>query len=67
MKNATKGMLFVVFGVMCSPIMLGMFAPIVAWNMTGSVLAVVAATVISFSTWAAAREWMINRKWHYHV
>jgi hypothetical protein len=67
MKNFAKGLLFVVVGVICSPIMLGMFAPIVAWNMTGSVLAVVAVTVISFSTWAAAREWMINRKWHYYV
>jgi hypothetical protein len=67
MKNFAKGLLFVVVGVICSPIMLGMFAPLVAWNLTSSVVAVIVVTVVSFSAWAAAREWMINRKWHYHV
>ena len=67
MKNFAKAATFVIFGVICSPIMLGMFAPLIAWDLTQSVLVVVVTTVLSFSAWAAAREWMINRKWHYHI
>jgi uncharacterized membrane protein len=44
-----------------------MFAPIVAWNMTESPVIAAIATIISFSAWAAAREAMIARKWHYHL
>lgn len=67
MKNFAKAAAFVIFGVICSPIMLGMFAPLIAWDLTQSVPAVVATTIVSFSAWAAAYEWMINRKWHYHI
>ncbi len=67
MKNFAKGLLFVVVGVICSPIMLGMFVPLVAWDLTHSVLAVAVTTVVWFSAWTTAREWMINRKWHYNI
>ena len=67
MKKFAKAAAFVIFGVIFSPIMFGMFAPIIVWNMTNSVFAVVIATVVLFSVWAVAREWMINRKWHYHI
>jgi hypothetical protein len=67
MKNFAKGAAFVLFGVICSPMLLGMFAPLVAWKMTESVFGVVVVTVVSFSSWAVAYEWMTNRKWHYNV
>jgi hypothetical protein len=67
MKNFAKGTAFFVFGVLLSPIVLGMFVPLVAWNMTESPVIVVIATVVSFSAWAMAREAMIARKWHYHL
>ena len=67
MTNFAKGTAFFIFGVLFSPILFGMFAPIVAWNMTESPVIVTIATIISFSAWAAAREAMIARKWHYHL
>jgi hypothetical protein len=67
MTNFFKGFAFLVFGVVFSPILLGMGAPLVAWELSHSVLAVVVATVVWFSAWAAAREWMIARKWHYYL
>jgi hypothetical protein len=67
MKNFAKGTAFFVFGVLLSPIMLGMFAPLVAWNMTASPVIVVITTIVSFSAWAMAREAMIACKWHYHL
>ena len=67
MKNFAKGAAFVLFGVLCSPMMLGLFAPVIAWETTESVFAVVVVTVVSFSIWVVAYEWMKNRKWHYNV
>ena len=67
MKNFAKGAAFLVFGVLCSPIMFGMLAPLVAHKMTGSVIAVVLATVVTFSAWAAAWSWMKENNWHYHL
>ena len=67
MKNFAKGATFFIFGVLLSPILLGMFAPLVVWEMTESPIAVVIAAVVSFSVWAMAREAMIARKWHYHL
>jgi hypothetical protein len=67
MKNFAKGATFFIFGVLLSPILLGMFAPLVVWEMTESPIAVVIAAVVSFSVWAMAREAMIARKWHCHL
>lgn len=62
-----KGLAFFVFGVLCSPMLFGMFAPMVAWEMTASPVMVAVATVVSFSAWAAVWSWMIEKKWHYHI
>jgi hypothetical protein len=35
--------------------------------LTSSILMVIVATIVSFSFWAASREYMMNRKWHYHL
>ncbi len=67
MKNFAKGTAFFVFGVLLSPMFLGLLVPLVVWEMTESPVAVVIATVVSFSAWAMAREAMIARKWHYHL
>ncbi len=62
-----KGLAFFVFGVLFSPMLFGMFVPLMAWEMTASPVAVAVATVVSFSAWAAAWSWMIDRKWHYGI
>ncbi len=67
MKNFSKGAAFLVFGVLCSPIMFGLLPTLLVYEMTESILAVIAATIISFSSWAVVREMMIARKWHYHL
>ena len=67
MKNFAKGAAFFVFGVLLSPMLFGLMAPLAAWNMTESPIAVVIATIVSFSAWGMAREAMIARKWHYHL
>ena len=67
MKNFAKGTAFFIFGVLLSPMLLGLFAPIVVWKMTENTAFVVIATIISFSAWAIAREFMMARKWHYHL
>lgn len=67
MKNFAKGAAFVFFGVFCSPMLFGLFAPVIAWEASESVLAVIVATVISFSLWTVCYEWMKSKKWHYNV
>jgi hypothetical protein len=67
MKNFAKGTAFFVFGVLLSPILLGLFAPAIIWKLTSNELAVIVSAIISFSVWAVIREWMIKHKWHYHI
>lgn len=67
MTNFAKGTAFFIFGVLLSPILGGMLAPIVAWNLTESHVIAVVVTIVTFSAWAIAREYMIARKWHYHL
>ena len=67
MTNFTKGLAFFIFGVLFSPMCLGLLAPIMAWKLTESPFVVVAVTIISFSLWAFVREAMINRNWHYNI
>ena len=67
MKNLAKGAAFFFFGVMCSPMLFGLFAPMIAWEMTENILVVIVATVVSFSMWAVAYHWMTANKWHYHL
>ena len=67
MKNFAKAAAFLVFGVLCSPIMLGTVPALIAWDLTANVFAVVASVVVWFSLWAVAYEWMTARKWHYHL
>ncbi len=67
MKNFAKGTAFLVFGVLLSPMMLGMMVPVVAWETTENQIIVALATIVSFSAWVVAYDAMIARKWHYHV
>ncbi len=62
-----KGLAFFVFGVLCSPMLFGMFAPLMAWEMTASSVIVAVATVVAFGAWAAVWSWMIKKKWHYGI
>lgn len=64
MRNFAKGTAFFVFGVLCSPILLGLFVPIVAWELTASAPIVFVSTIVSFGLWAVVREWMMKNKWH---
>lgn len=67
MKNFAKGTAFFVFGVLLSPIMLGIFTPLVIWNNTHNPIAVMVGTAVYLAAWAMVRESMIARKWHYHL
>ena len=67
MVNFFKGFAFLLFGVLCSPIMLGLVPALIAWDLTSSVFVVIVSTVVWFSVWAIAYNWMIARKWHYHL
>jgi hypothetical protein len=67
MKNFAKGTAFFVFGVLLSPIMLGVFTPLVIWNNTQNPIATMVGTAVYLAAWAMARESMIARKWHYHL
>ena len=67
MTNFSKGFAFLLFGVLCSPIMLGTVPALIAWDVTESVAVVVIATIFWFSAWGIAYEWMKARKWHHHL
>lgn len=67
MTNFFKGFAFLVFGVLCSPIMLGLVSAMIAWDLTHNVFATVGSVVVWFSVWGVAYEWMTARKWHYHL
>lgn len=64
MKNFAKRTSFFVFGVLLSPILLGMFVPIVVWKTTENPITTVIVSVIYFFVWMMVREAMIARKWH---
>lgn len=67
MKNLAKSTAFLVFGVLLSPIMLGIFTPLVIWSNTQNPIVTMVGTAVYIAAWAIARESMIARKWHYHL
>jgi len=67
MKNFAKAFAFLIFGVICSPIMLGTVPALIAWDLTSSVTVVIISVVAWFSMWAVAYHWMTANKWHYHL
>jgi len=67
MKNFAKGSTYFVFGVLFSPILFGMFTPLIVWNLTYNPIATMVLTAAYIGVWAGTREAMIARKWHYHI
>lgn len=67
MPEMLKSAAFFIFGVLCSPMLFGMFVPLAVYDLTQSTPWVIGSTVISFSCWAIAWNWMKQKKWHYYL
>lgn len=67
MTEFLKGTTFFVFGVMLSPLALGMLVPLGLYDLTQHEVVTIAGTAIYLVTWVVSWETMKRRKWHYYI